>query len=352
MDITDYLLEEYRIIKKYIDAGDLPGASFSFVTRDEIAFSHYGNKSLIPEKTEIADDTLYDLASLSKVVSTSTMVAKLIEEGLIDFDTKVSSIINRFRYDDVTIRNLIVHTSGLPADDKNYKKCKTPEELWEFTLNVDKTYETNSKVEYSCFNYIILGKIIEHFKGNMEEYANEVLFNKLGTGNIMYNPGKKGRKEDCAPTEVTDIRGVIQGDVHDGKAYILGGVAGNAGVFADIESVSRFAQMMLNNGMNEDNIILNKETTNLFKQSYTEGLNESRTMGGWYFGDPNTSAGNKISKCSLYHTGFSGTSVYIDYERKCAIALLTNAIHPSRETKIKEIRPAFYNDILEYIDNH
>ena len=350
MDIVKCVLKESEVIRSFVDEGDLPGACFSVVTKDTIAYSCYGYKSLVPEKTELNTDTLYDLASLSKVVSTSTMIAKLIEEGKFTFDTKAASILKDFPYEDVTILDLIVHTSGYPAEDKDYKKCQNKEELWDFIVNHPKTYHRGEQVEYSCFNYIVLAKIIEYYKGDAEAYAKEVLFDKLGTGNMMYNPTEKGRKEDCAPTEVTEARGVIQGEVHDGKAYIMGGVSGNAGVFSDIETLSKFVQMMLNDGTYHGQEILKKETVDLFKQSYTQGLNESRTMGGWYFADPNTGAGDRISDCCLFHTGFAGTSVYIDFERECGIVLLTNAIHPSRETKLKQIRPLFHRRALEEID--
>ena len=338
------------IIKEYVDSDDLPGACFAYVTKDNKVYDCYGFKSLVPEKVELSVDTIYDIASLSKVVSTSTMVMKLLEEGLIHLDDKVKSILSEFPYDDVTVFDLIVHRSGLPADDKDYKKCQNGEELWQFLLNLNKVYETGTKVEYSCFGYIVLGKIIEHFKGSLEGYAKEVLFDKLESNNIMYNPKEKGRALDCAPTEMSDQRGLIQGVVHDGKANILNGLAGNAGIFADIETLSRFVQMMLNDGVYKDNVVLNKSSIEMFKKSYTEGLNQSRTMGGWFFGDKTTSSGDRISDCSLYHTGFTGTSIYIDFERECGIILLTNAVHPNRENKMMEIRPRFHNELLDIID--
>ncbi len=350
MDIRNCVAKEYEIIRKYTEEKAIPGACFSIVTPKEIAYSCCGKKALLPEETELNADTLYDIASLSKVVSTSTMIVKLMEEGLLSFDTKVSSFVSGLRYDDLTLLDLITHTSGYPADDKNYKSCQNPGELWDFILHLSRTYEKGTRVEYSCFNYIILGRIIEKLKGNMEDYAKEILFDPLGSDNIMYNPSAKGRKEDCAPTEVTGSRGIIQGEVHDGKAHIMGGVAGNAGVFANVEALSYFVQMMLNEGSLHGKQILKKETMELFRKSYTEGLNESRTMGGWYFGDKMTSAGTKVSDCSLYHAGFSGTSIYIDFERRCGIVLLSNAIHPSRESRIKEIRKVFHERVLDYID--
>ena len=350
MNVNNVVLKESELIRRYVDERQIPGACFSIVTPKEIAYSSYGNKALVPEEEVTSTDTLYDIASLSKVVSTSTMIAKLIEEGRLSFDTKVSSVLADFPHEDITVKDLLVHTSGYPADDRDYKKCKGPKELYDFILRLPRTYKRGEKVEYSCFNYLLLGRIIDKLCGDMEDYAKEVLFDHLGSEHIMYKPNEKGRTKDCAPTEVTEARGIIQGEVHDGKAHIMGGVAGNAGVFADIEALSRFAQMMLSDGVLHGETILKKETMELFKTSYTEGLNESRTMGGWYFGDLSTSAGTRVSKHSLYHTGFAGTSIYIDFERKCGIVLLTNAIHPKRESPIAAIRKVFHEQLLDYID--
>ncbi len=349
-DIKNIVLKECELIRRSVDNKEIPGACFSIVTPKEIAYSFYGKKALVPKEEELSGDVLYDIASLSKVVSTSTLIAKLIEEGILSFDMKVCDLLPSFRYDDVTLLDLIVHTSGYPADDKDYKKCQDRTGLLDFIYRLPRTHKAKENVEYSCFNYILLGRIIERYKGDMEAYAKEVLFDAIGNKHIMYQPSLKGRTKDCAPTEVTEARGVIQGEVHDGKAHIMGGVSGNAGVFSDIEGLSLFARMMLNEGRIHETQVLNKETMKLFRESYTKGLNESRTMGGWYFGDRSTSAGTKVSDCSLYHTGFAGTSLYIDFERNCAIALLTNAIHPKRESKIAAIRKSFHENILDYID--
>ena len=336
-----------QIIKKYVDNNKLPGAVFAYVTKDDLQVDYYGYRSLTDNKPALTDaDTIYDLASLSKVTCTQILIYKLMEEGLISLKMPVKSILPEYKYDDITIRHLMTHTSGLPADDKNYKNCKDGQQLWQFICDLDKTYQTGSKVEYSCFGFIILGKIIEHFKGNIEDYAKEVIFQPMGLTNMMYNPASKGRKGDCAPTEVTEARGVIQGDVHDGKAFILGGLAGNAGLFADIYSVSAIVQMILNNGNYKGKQILSSSSIKLMTRPFTDNLNEIRTIGGWYYGDRNTSNGDYFSANSLYHTGFTGTSIYIDLDRQCGVVLLTNAINPSRVTKIVEIRNLFYNQVL------
>lgn len=341
-----------KIIKKYVDENQLPGAVFAYVEKDYVEMDLYGYKSLVPFKEELSFDTLYDIASLSKVVATSTMIFKLVEEGLISFKTKVKSILPEYPFADVTVRDLLTHVSGMPADDKAYKKCKTDKELWEFIISLPRAYDRGTKCEYSCFGYITLGKIIEHFKGSLEKYLEETVCKPLETNNIMYCPKKRNRQNDCAPTEVTEARGVIKGEVHDGKCHIMNGVAGNAGIFADIDALTRFVQMILNYGKYNGKTVLEESTVQLLKKVYTENLNEKRTVGGWYMGDINQSNGDYISEHSLYHTGFTGTSIYIDFDRECGIILLANAVHPSREHKMIEIRNLFHNQVLISIDKN
>ena len=336
-----------EVIKEYVDKNMLPGACFAYVEKEGFVCDCYGYKSLVPQKEETSLDTIYDIASLSKVVGTSTMISKLMEEGLIGFDTKVCDVLKEFPHKQTTVLNLLVHTAGFPADDKDYKLCKSKEELWDFILKLPLKHEIGTVVEYSCFGYIVLGKIIEHFKGSIEDYAKEVLFNPLNSSNIMYNPYLKGREKECAPTEVNEQRGVIQGIVHDGKANILGGLAGNAGLFSDIKTLASFTMMMLNDGVYESRQVLSKESMERFHNCYTNGLNQSRTMGSWFYADKSTVIGDSVSKDSLFHTGFTGTSIYIDYVRGCGIVLLTNAVHPNRDNNMAEIRPKFHSAIIK-----
>lgn len=347
-----YLDNGKEIIRKYVDSGLLPGAVFAFVTKDSIEKDCYGYKALYPEKEKVSLDSLYDLASLSKVVATDTMMFRLLDEKTVSLNERVCDILDDFPYEDITIRDLMTHTSGFPADDKNYKQCADGRELWHFMMNdLKMSYERGTKVEYSCFGYIVLGKIIEHFKGNLDEYLHSVLDTLLQTDDILYQPAKYGRKNECVPTEVTEARGIIKGEVHDGKAHINNGLSGNAGIFASIEPLCRFTQMILDDGKYNGNTVYSPETMKMLKESATEGLNERRTIGGWFAGDRNQSDGKCISEVSLYHTGFTGTSIYIDFERECAIILLTNAVHPGRVHKMSEIRPAFHNQVLTDFDN-
>ena len=331
-------------LKKAADQGKIPGGTFGIVSPDSEEYGYYGYSQLVPEMKLNNIDTLYDLASCTKVVATTTMILKLLEDNIIALDDNVQKHLSDFPYNNITIKHLLTHTSGLPADDKRYKLCKSKEEFVKFMYSLSLNNEPGKTVEYSDFGFITLGLIIEKYKGNIETYANELIFKPLGMDSTMYNPCLKGRTQDCACTEVTESRGVIQGQVHDGKAYILNGLSGNAGLFSCVKDLGKFVKMMLNDGYP----ILKKETIDLLKKAYTNNLNEPRTL-GWMFADKTSSCGDKVSDISLYHTGFSGTSIYIDYVKSLGIILLTNRVHPSRDNleTITNIRKQIHNEILK-----
>lgn len=333
-----------EILKEYVDAGKLPGGTFGVVSLDSEEYDYYGYSQIQPIKVENNIDTLYDMASCTKVVATTTMVLKLIEDKVINLDDKVKTHLPLFPYDNITIKHLLTHTSGLPGDDKRYKLCNGKEELVDFIYTLNLNNEPGKVVEYSDFGFILLGLIIEKYKGSLEDYADELIFNPLGMDNTMYNPYLKGRKANCACAEITEERGLIQGVVHDGKAYCLNGLSGNAGLFSCVKDLGKFVKMMLNDGQP----ILKKETIDLLKHSYTDGLNLSRTL-GWIYSDKTSSCGSEVSNCSLYHTGFSGTSIYIDYVNKLGIILLVNRVHPTRNDtqSILEARIKIHNTLLK-----
>lgn len=336
------ILKDY--LKDCVKTKKIPGIAVAYVTSDSNYFLNVGfkgYKNYLGDKYPVNDKTLYDLASLTKVVSTTTLILKLIEDGYFDLDTPVQKIIPEFKYSNVTIKHLLTHTSGLPADNKDYKKCINALQMWEFTLNEPQIYEPGTKVEYSDFGYIILGKVIEHYKASLEEYAREVIFKPLGMFDTMYNPHLKNRIEDCAASEFTDARGLIRGIVHDGKAFKLNGLSGNAGLFSTTKDLVKFVRMILDEGYP----VLKKDTVEMFKKCQTPNLNLSRTI-GWFFSDKTTAVADVCSDCSLWHTGFAGGSIYIDFVRNCAIIVLTNRVHPSRDNDITEIRKTIHGLIL------
>lgn len=333
-------VEEY--LQTCVNNNEIPGASFAYIA-DKDYFGYVGYKSLIPNKELVDEDTLYDMASCSKVISTTTCALQLIEKGYFSLDSKLSDILIDFPHTDVTIKDIMAHTSGIVPDDKEYKKYMGKKEIWKFFKDKPLQFKPGEKVEYSDFGYVALGFAIEHFVGNLKEYATENIFKPLKMNNTMYQPSDK---LNCVAEEDSLDRGLIRGEVHDGKAFRLNGISGNAGVFSNVKDLARFVRMMLNNGEYEGARILKPETIALLNNSYTEGLNRNRTL-GWLINDPENPVGDYASKHYLFHTGFTGTSIYIDLDRKLGIVLLTNRIHPSRNNdKIKTIRNEVHNILL------
>lgn len=321
-----------KFIEECVEGGAFPGAAFGIVTKEASMFDAAGYSQLVPEKENADIDTIYDLASLSKVVSTTTIILMLIEQGKITLHTKVSDILGSFKYKDVTIWNLLTHTSGLPSDIQDYKKfCKTKEDLINRALSADLVYETGKKVMYSDIGYILLGLIIEKTAGRLDEFFKTNIAEPLDMKDSFYNPQDSVRIR-CAATEINETRGCIRGTVHDGKAYISGGVSGHAGLFSTVEDLGKFCRMILNDGLSCKKRILSRNSIMLMRECHTAGLNERRGL-GWQVKDSSNSMGDLASECSIYHTGFAGTSILIDFKNEMAFILLTNRIHPTRENK-------------------
>lgn len=317
-------------IKKCADENIFPGASFGIVTKNKQLFDAVGYSEILPKKQATSINFIYDLASLSKVVSTTTVILKLIEQGQITLFTNVRDILNNFKYKNITVFDLLTHTSGLPSNINNYKMtCKSKKDLIDKVFETDLEYETGKKVLYSDIGFMLLGFIIEKIAGPIDKYFDENIAKPLNMINTFYNP-RESVWLNCASTEYKNERGYVKGSVHDGKAYILGGVSGHAGLFSTVTDLGKFCTMILNSGVFNDKRILSKSSINMLKECHTKGLNERRTL-GWQLKDKNNSSSDLASCTSIYHTGFTGTSILIDFENEFAFILLTNRIHPSRK---------------------
>lgn len=336
----DQLLQDKMI------EGIAPGLNVALVTDNEIWKKSYGFKQLIPTQEINSLDVLWDLASLTKVVVTTTCIIKLIEEGVIELDTPISSVFTAFEEKTITVKECITHTSALPPDVNGYKDMTLGE--METAICKIKREEANmNKVVYSDVNFILLGKVIEICKGSLTEYAKEVIFTPLKMVDTCFNPAIT-LKDRCAAYEDIEARGgVVRGVVHDGKAYKLGGVSGHAGCFSTIEDMSHFVDMLIHDGYYEGKEFFSAKSMELLKTCNTEGLNERRSL-GWVLSDPNYPLGKYHSDATLYHTGFSGPSLLIDLDRQFGCIILCNRVHPTRDNKLildnrKLIHESAYN---------
>jgi CubicO group peptidase (beta-lactamase class C family) len=325
-----------RVIERGIKAGGYPGAAVIVGRKGAAVFEKgFGRLSWSSSSTPVdAQRTIYDVASLSKVVGTTTAIMILYDEKKIGLDDPVVNYIPTFGGGDkdrVTIRQLLTHTSGLPAGRDIWRIAQTPLEARALVLNTNLEGRPGAQYIYSDLGADVLGLLVEVVAGEpLDKFLARRVFEPLGMNETFYRPADSLRYR-IAPTEVTPPRGYpLRGEVHDENAYALGGVAGHAGLFSTAADLSVFAQMMLNGGEYNGVQIISKPTVELFT---------SRSFGhralGWDTAEGDYGSGRYLGPTAYGHTGFTGTSMWIDPEREMFVILLTNRVHAARA-----LRPA------------
>ncbi|SJZ71384.1 serine hydrolase domain-containing protein [Anaerorhabdus furcosa] len=343
------LLNEH--LQECVDKGVFPGASFAIVTPTEARITHVGNRQNVPSVIPNDENTIWDLASITKVFATTSCILKLMEQGKLTLKTKVCEVLPEFSQKELTILHCITHTSGLPADITGYKNM-TKDQMLDFVKNVQCEKVPGTEVMYSDINFILLGQIIETLTGSFKDYATENLFKPLNMLNTGFNPESSPIDNFAAYEDIQERGGIIKGVVHDGKAFKLGGVSGHAGVFSTINDLSHFVYMLLNDGVYFGRRIFSPSTIDLLKKCQTSKLNEKRSI-GWVLSDPNYSLGDFYSEHTLFHTGFSGCSLLIDLDRHVGFICTCNRVHPSRSnTKIFQERNNIHNLAYQCFKNN
>ena len=316
----------------------IPGIAIGVVTPTSVSTHIAGFRALVPEREALTISTRFDMASLTKVVVTTTIILQLIDVGRLSLDTTIQSILPDYIHPQTTIHDLLTHQSGLPADDPAYRQCVDAQALKHFTLTHPLSVQPRTQVIYTDFGFLILGWVIEAVEGPLDQITQRRIAEPLGCtlGFLPRDP------LECAPTEVTTARGVIRGIVHDGKAFKMDGVAGNAGCFATLEDLCTFVQSFLDGRYR----LLSARSLALLRQTHTKGLDHDRTL-GWYRHDPSCAFGQYVSDDCLFHTGFTGTSISIDFERQIGLVLLTNRVHPYRDNaSITPIRNRVHDQVF------
>lgn len=317
-----------ELLNKMVEESVFPGANYALITRNNCYVGSVGNKCLIPKIETNSIDTLYDLASLSKVIVTNTIITKLLSNQKINLEDKVCIYLPRFKYENITIFDLLTHSSGL-ASDLSWRTVNSKEELLDNLFNLDLEYNPGEKVVYSDVGFILLGLIIETiYCKNLDEIAKEEVFIPLGMNDSYYNPIDKER---CAATELTEERGLVKGIVHDEKANILGGVAGHAGVFSTIKDIVKFCQMIQNNGKVGEKDYLPKEYIDLWFQPLKKVDEGQFRSIGWIVGKSENITGELGNLDTMYHTGFTGNHIIINRKLNMCGILLSNRVHPTRD---------------------
>ena len=320
-----------RVVQRGISAGGYPGASVVVGRKGAAVWEKgFGKLSWSPASLAVdADRTIYDIASLSKVVGTTTAIMILYDEKKVDLDAPVFRYLPAFSgglKDQVTVRMLLTHRSGLPAGRDLWRIAHSPQEARDDVLSTQLEYVPDQAYIYSDLGADVLGMIVESVSGQrLDRFLEQRVFGPLGMHDTFYRPADSVRYR-VAPTEDNPPRGYpLKGEVHDENAYALGGIAGHAGLFSTAADLSIFAQMMLNGGTYDGVQIISEPTVSLF----TKRAAGHRAL-GWDTADGDYGSGQYLTERAYGHTGFTGTSIWIDPDREMFVILLTNRVHEAK----------------------
>jgi len=341
----------FGLLAQAIEARAFPCCSLAVTYRGElVAHKDLGRFTYEPSSPAVEADTLFDLASVTKVVATTAMAMILYERGVLDLEAPVAAVVPEFasgdaRRGEVTLRMLLAHSSGLPAYEKLFLDARTREELLRAAFATPLTAEPGTRAEYSDIGFIILGLALERLADEaLDTFCQREVFGPLAMSHTTFNPAQALR-ESIPPTadDRTFRKRIIRGEVQDENASVLGGVAGHAGLFSSADDMARFAHAMLNGGYP----ILRTETVPLFTRREPAPEGTSRAL-GWDTRSAPSQSGKYFSTRSFGHLGYTGTSLWIDPERQISITLLTNRTWPDNKNQaIKQVRPAVHDAVIE-----
>jgi beta-N-acetylhexosaminidase len=344
------------VIESAISDTAFPGAVLLIAKDGEIIHKKaFGNFTYDYDSQPVNTNTIFDLASVSKVVATTTAAMICMDKGFFKLDDKVSKFIPEFAQngkEHVTIKNLLIHNSGLVSWKKFYETMTTGEEILNDIYSSKLEYKTGTKMLYSDWGMITLQKIIEKITGkSLDIFTKDEIFAPLGMTNTMYNPPLE-LKHKIMPTEFDNYWRMrqLQGEVHDEAASLLNGVAGHAGLFSTAGDLAKFLQMLLQKGNYNGRQIIKPETVELFIKKDSEL--STRAL-GWDTKSPKrSSAGTLYGLRSYGHTGYTGTSVWTDPDRNLFVVLLTNRVYPTRNnSKLIQVRPKLHDAVINAIEN-
>ena len=334
------------LLTERIAAGDFPSAVYLVSERGRICFADaLGNAVVDPYQIQATPDTIYDLASLTKPLVTGLLCARLIDLGEITLDSSVSHYLPEFERTDrqsITVRHLLTHTSGLPAWRPLYILAGgEPDRAIGVIAAGELEYRPGTRVVYSDLGFITLGFLLERITGKrLAEIAREEIIESLELERTFFNPeiamqtgiaacetGNAYERQMCQETGAQEYgswrQGVIWGEVHDGNAHFLGGAAGHAGLFSTAGDTLRIAEQFVAS----QSEMLGPKTCVLFKENMTKGLEEARTIAWKLAVTPASEAGPGLPLNSYGHSGFTGTSCWIDPNHERIFILLTNRTH-------------------------
>lgn len=368
MSKTDAKTKISSFLAERISTGDFPSAVYVIAQEGQPVFSDaIGNAVVQPQEIPATLNTIYDLASLTKPLITGLLCSRLIESGKLILDKSVSHYLGEFERTDkqaITIRQLLTHTAGLPGWRPLYILAQAePDNVLNAIANIKFDYQPGTRVVYSDLGFITLGLLLERLTGKkIIELAQSEIFEPLNLKQAFFNPemamqtgiaacevGNAYERETCRETDAGEYKSwreeLIWGQVHDGNAYFLGGAAGHAGLFSTAADTLIMASQFLP-GLSQ---LLKSSTCELFCTNMTEGLNEARSLAWQLAVTKDSTAGPSLPPDSFGHTGFTGTSCWIDPYKERVFILLTNRTHAHALplTNINGVRRQFHTLAVE-----
>ena len=310
-----------------------PAMAIAVGRYDSLIYLHsYGTLTYADSSPAVDEHTRFDLASLTKVIATTTAAMMLEEQGRLDIDRTVASYLPEFNAPDkksITVRMLLTHRGGLEAFAPLWKTLRGREQYLAAINSRPLLYTPDTKSVYSDWDFVLMGFIVEHITGEtLDAYTARTIFGPLGMSETGFRPDSVDKRH-IAPTEIEadPPRGLVWGSVHDENAYALGGVSGHAGLFSTAHDLAIFARMLLNGGSVGSVRLLTPAT--IARWTAAQGVGSSRAL-GWDTPAVHSSAGRFFSPRSYGHTGYTGTSIWTDPERGVWVVLLTNRVYPTR----------------------
>ncbi|MGA8489513.1 MAG: serine hydrolase domain-containing protein [Terriglobales bacterium] len=341
----------FELLRQAIADRVFPAASVAVTHRGNlVALKAFGRFTYEANSPEATADTVFDLASLTKVIATTSMAMILYERGLLDLDLPVVAAVGEFagedpRRDAVTVRMLLAHSSGLPAYEKLFLRAKTRDGLLSAAFATPLVADPGAKAEYSDIGFIILGVALERIADeSLDRFCQHEVFGPLAMTHTAFNPPLAWRASIPPTANDESFRHrVIQGEVQDENASVMGEVAPHAGLFASAGDLAIFAHAMLSGGCP----ILRPETVALFTRRESSPSGTSRAL-GWDTPSSPSQSGKYFSTNAFGHLGYSGTSLWIDRDRQLSITFLTNRTWPDcKNEAIKQLRPKFHDAVVE-----
>jgi CubicO group peptidase (beta-lactamase class C family) len=337
------------VVQRGIEARAFPAASVEVGTGDGVLWQQaFGRLDYEAESAITQKDTIFDLASLTKVIATTSLVMRLVDKDVLQLNRLIRDWIPEWRGKDrehVTMRSLLTHSSGLTGWLPFYRDYAGRQDFQHAICALPLEYPPDTQSIYSDLGFILLGFIVEDAGGASFETQTEAMLADITSAPLLFNPPAR-LKPRIAPTEHDSWRGrMLVGEVHDENCWALGGAAGHAGLFGTAAAVGDFARSMLSGLTGGASRVAQPSTLRTFvtRDSHVSG---SRAL-GWDTMLPTSSCGTKMSTGAFGHTGFTGTTLWIDPKHDVYVVFLTNRVHPTRDNSaIQEIRPALHDAVL------